>query len=201
MKSVEWSVARRPCPGESLCGDDFLVLETQGSILLAVTDGLGHGAEAAEASAIALATVQAHPELPLLNLLSLCDRAMTDHRGVVMTLVHLRPQNHTLCWVAVGNVSGLVIRNDSSRYGKTENILSFGGVVGQHHLPTHTPKALKLDRGDLLVITTDGISPDFAERLSLSASSEELAESVLAKYARPNDDALVLVLRYLGATS
>ena len=45
--------------GESACGDEWAVLDRDGSILVLVVDGLGHGPAAAEAAAEAVAVLRA----------------------------------------------------------------------------------------------------------------------------------------------
>ncbi len=183
-----------------MCGDGYLVEAGPQGIFISVTDGLGHGASAAEASTIALTTLKAHLNQSLPSLLELCDRALTGSRGVVMTLAHLDPQARTLTWIGIGNITSILVRNAAHRYGQVEEVLPFGGVVGHHQLPTRPPETLKLDPGDLLILATDGVLPGFADKISLSATPEEIAEKTLNGHARPDDDALVLVLRYLGGT-
>ena len=58
-----------------------------------------------------------------------------------------------------------------------------------------------MQRGDVLVIATDGVEPDFADGLALAGSPSEIARRALERHRKPTDDALVLVLRYLGARS
>jgi len=49
---IEWAVAELAQPGQSESGDRHLVLPTPDGGLVAVVDGLGHGAEAANAAKV-----------------------------------------------------------------------------------------------------------------------------------------------------
>jgi phosphoserine phosphatase RsbX len=51
----------------------------------------------------------------------------------------------------------------------------------------------------MVVLATDGIGTDFADRLTAGEPSQELADRILAQYGKESDDALVLVARYLGS--
>ena len=52
---------RQTYPGEAVSGDAARVIERQGHLLAMVSDGLGHGERAHDASAMATAWVDAHP--------------------------------------------------------------------------------------------------------------------------------------------
>jgi len=52
---IEWGVATLALPGETQSGDRHLVKPVGSTVLVAVVDGLGHGAEAATAAQAAAA--------------------------------------------------------------------------------------------------------------------------------------------------
>jgi len=56
---------------------------------------------------------------------------------------------------------------------------------------------LPISRGDTLVFVTDGIYSDFVLNLSALEAPQKSADRILAEHRRGNDDALVLVTRYL----
>ena len=48
---IEWAAKASPRPGENICGDKLIAVDVDGTAaLMGVLDGLGHGAEAAEAA-------------------------------------------------------------------------------------------------------------------------------------------------------
>jgi hypothetical protein len=50
----------------------------------------------------------------------------------------------------------------------------------------------------LLILATDGIHADFDQGIILQESVEQIAQKILGRNFKGNDDALVLVVRYLG---
>jgi serine/threonine-protein kinase RsbT len=57
--------------------------------------------------------------------------------------------------------------------------------------------SLCVERGDTLVLASDGLRSDFARGLWAEDSPEQLASGILARSAKGTDDACVLVARYL----
>src|SRR2546425_10541347 len=57
---IEWGVASLALPGEAESGDRHLVKPVGTGVLVAVVDGLGHGAEAASAAKAAVAALERH---------------------------------------------------------------------------------------------------------------------------------------------
>ena len=51
---------------------------------------------------------------------------------------------------------------------------------------------------DTLIIATDGINPDFDDGLTLDQDPQQIADGILAQHHSGDDDALVVVARYLG---
>lgn len=70
-----------------------------------------------------------------------------------------------------------------------------GGVFG-YRLPELHLSHLRLLDGDILALATDGIAGDFVESLAAAHSPEVLAGRILNSYAKPLDDALVLIARW-----
>lgn len=191
--TLDWGVAARPLPGEELCGDNHFVAQTATGWLLAVADGLGHGPEAAVASQTLVEVLQQHLELPPVELIRLCHEALRNTRGSAATIVTIDGKRCQLSWIGVGNVEG-VIRH-ASPASPAEYITMRGGIVG-FRLPCLQPSFLQLLDGDLLILATDGIDSDFVHAFLPLHPPDVLAASILAHYAKPTDDALVLVARW-----
>src|SRR5215472_796354 len=64
-----WGVATRALPGQTVSGDLHLVKEFRDGALLAVVDGIGHGAEATAAAGLAVRILEAHAEEPPVTLI------------------------------------------------------------------------------------------------------------------------------------
>jgi|ERR1043166_1298173 serine phosphatase RsbU (regulator of sigma subunit) len=190
---VSWGVASRALPGQSVCGDLHLIRNFADGVLIAVVDGLGHGEEAAVAARTALAVLENHPEAPLNVLVQSCHEALIKTRGAVMTLAFLQCAERQLTWLGVGNVEAVLV--SGSRPTRRAVVLS--GVVG-YQLPALRASAVPMAPGDLLVFVTDGIDAGFPEELPSKESPQGLADRILERHFKGNDDALVLAVRCLG---
>ena len=194
---IDWGVARRPLPGEVVCGDLHLIKPIRDGVLAAVVDGLGHGKEAAIAAKTAVTVLERHADEPLTALVNRCHEALTKTRGVVMTVATLRSFEDQLAWLGVGNVEAMLLRADRQAKARSDRVLLRNGVVG-YQLPALRASTLPLAPDDLLIFATDGIDAGFAEGLVRSDSPQQLADRILEHHFKGYDDALVLVVRYLG---
>jgi serine phosphatase RsbU (regulator of sigma subunit) len=193
---IQYAAAMAPVPGESESGDRYLVVPRPRGALVAVVDGLGHGVEAAKAAEVAAATVQAHAEESIIRLMQICDREMHATRGAAMILASIDGPDHTLTWLSIGNVDGILLRA-AAGHPPDESVLMRGGVVGLH-LPVLQAVVTPIAPGDTLILATDGVRPDFAAHVSRMEQPQRIADSICANYSKRIDDALVLVVRYVG---
>lgn len=192
---LTWSGATVPLAGEPTSGDRWLARQSGDDVLLAAVDGLGHGAEAESAAARAIEVLARHASEPVIPLLRLCHEALRGTRGAALSLARVVPAQDTLIWLGVGNVMGLVVRADRATEPPRESLLLRGGVVG-YNLPALVATVLPLGPGDLVLLATDGIVPDFGDGVIPGEAPGALAERLLRQYARTTDDALVLAARY-----
>jgi hypothetical protein len=188
---IEWSVALRSLAAES--GDQYLVERVPDGVMVAVVDGLGHGPAAAAAARTAVDVLRANAGEPPVSLLKHCHEALRSTRGAVVSLACFDGRGMT--WVGVGNVDGILVRADPD--AGAERLLVRGGVVGRQ-LPVLEAAQVEVARGDVLIFATDGVRSDFAEAVPGRGSPQSTADRILADYAKPTDDALVMVARYLG---
>lgn len=194
---VEWGVAERRMPGETLSGDLYLVKLLETGVLLAVADGLGHGEAAAEAARLALKTVEEYSHKPLVEVMEICSRKLRGTRGVVMSLAVVNIMDNSMEWLGVGNVEGVLVRSAPDGKPARESLLLSCGVVGGQLPPLRTA-VLELVRGDTLVFATDGIEPGFEGSIVPFKGPQEAAHEILARDGLETDDALVLVATFLG---
>lgn len=194
---LEWGVATLALGGQRVSGDQHLVQPFPTGLLVAVVDGLGHGGEAAVAAKTAIATLEVFAQLSVITLVRRCHDALTQTRGVVMTLASFNELDETMTWIGVGNVTGMLIRADASITPPQESVLLRGGVVG-YQLPNLSAAVLPVMTGDTLIFATDGLDSDFTEGVFLGDSPQRLATRILAQHGKGTDDALVLVARWKG---
>jgi phosphoserine phosphatase RsbX len=198
---IDWAVASSAAPGETQSGDLHLVKPLAGGVLIAVVDGLGHGAEAATAARTAVTTLEEHASESVLALLERCHRALKGLRGVVMSLAFADRRQNALTWAGVGNVECLLFHaNAATPANPTRaSLVTRGGIVGSE-LPQIRAQVVPLAAGDVLIFATDGIREGFSDGLQFEAPPQQLAEHILSQHGKGTDDALVLVARYRGGT-
>jgi negative regulator of sigma-B (phosphoserine phosphatase) len=196
-KLVGWGVAVQPLPGETALGDNYLVKEFPNGVLIAVIDGLGHGSEAAAVAETAVSVLAGFASEPIASLVKRCHERLAGTRGVVMSLASINAIDNTMTWLGVGNVDGVLLRPDANASPVRESLLVRSGIVG-YRLPPLRLSTISLVRGDVLIFATDGIRSGFVEWVRLTNSPQEIAESIIARYSKKTDDALVLVARYIA---
>lgn len=195
---LEWAVATRTLPGETESGDLSLVKPIASGVLVAVVDGLGHGADAAAAARAAVEAIGRHAQESPSAVFERCHRALHGTRGVVMSVAAFGRAERSMTWLGVGNVEGVLLPADG--IGRARGaLLTRGGIVGSE-MPRLQPHTLPVAPGDLLILATDGIREGFADALAVDATPQQLADHILASHSKGTDDALVLVARYRGGT-
>ena len=185
----------RPCEGETVSGDAVLLQPTQGGMLAAVIDALGHGSEAHRLtlqlsdalSAWLPGTLSPRPEIAL-GLLHECARGT---RGAVATVAWL--SNDTL----EGSVAG--IGNVRCRLlGTVTRTIEFGdGVLGQR-MRSPRSVAFELRPADVIVLFSDGVAGRFRldDYPSLSLDpAPTIALNIVKRFGKDTDDASCAVMR------
>jgi len=193
---AEYGVAKFVLPGETESGDQHLVCCNESGVLIAAIDGIGHGAEAANAAKAAIAILRGGVGEPIISLVAACHEKLRSTRGVVLSLASVDTKHGLMTWLGVGNVQGALVRVDKKN-GPQETLLLRGGVVGDH-LPFLQAAVLPVAKGDLLVFATDGIRADFVRTLFALENPQRAAERIMKSFSNQSDDALVLALRITG---
>lgn len=192
---LELGLRRAPMRGEVACGDAGAHASCGRWERLCLVDGLGHGPLAAIAAAAAVAAFHAAPESATpADIVGLCHAAMRITRGAVMAVAAIDLAGGRFVFAGVGNIAGVIHSGPASHH-----LLSVDGIVGHN-----VRKVLMVERGwspgDTLVLATDGLSGrwDMTAYPGLLKRHALLVASVLFRdFARPTDDATVLVARDL----
>jgi phosphoserine phosphatase RsbX len=199
---IEWGWAGEalgePAGGRD-SGDLHVVAPFPGGTLVAVIDGLGHGREAAAAARAAARVLEAQPDESVLALVERCHEDLRKTRGAVMSLASFDAQASSLTLVGVGNVEGVLLRSGPAER-RREDLAPREGIVG-YRLPPLRATRLSVSPHDTLVMATDGIERGFTVDLDLGRRPQEIADSILTRHRKRSDDALVVVVRYLGWTA
>jgi len=195
--AVDYGVAARALPGQSTSGDLHAVIPRPRGAIVAVADGLGHGYEAAIAAKVAINTLTAHSDLPLVDAVRCCHEALIKTRGVAFCVACLEWSDESLTWLSIGNVAALLLHADDRGNIQREHVLTRNGVVG-HRLPPLRSATHPIRRSDLLILATDGVRERFEMDVRFAAPPQEIADHILARSGKISDDALVLVARWNG---
>ncbi|MBX3232499.1 MAG: SpoIIE family protein phosphatase [Labilithrix sp.] len=188
----EVGVYGRPYPGEHVSGDHALFVRTDDALVLAVCDGLGHGPAARAAADAAMRYFVEHAGAAPATLLEGAHQALVGTRGVVMAA--LRATATELEVASVGNVDVQVVAPRSvRRFGGSSAVV--GGRPGPVK-PRGETAALAPD--DVIVMSTDGLTSKLSiehDYPLLRAHPVAIAQRILERFGRDNDDGLVLVAR------
>lgn len=189
----EVGILGRPYPGETVSGDDsWFARGDEGSLLLAVADGLGHGPLAALASGPAMTTVKQRWSEPLLDIFAAVDRELHGTRGAVMQLLRLDEGTSQLSTVGVGDTRSYVVDVREAR-----PLPSVPGTLGSKAQGrTRRVERTSVQAHELLLLATDGLSSKASIPPALWAKHPiEIAHQLLLRFGRDNDDVTILVAR------
>lgn len=194
---IDWAVEIVCLEGESVCGDCLKIIETADGVLVAVIDGIGHGAAASEASHTAADIIAEDPNLSLSALIMRCHQGLKASRGAVISIAHL-DRHRTMTWAGIGDVEGRLFRKSEAYMGNFEPLFLASGIVGGSQALTSSifMKSLTITRGDVLVLATDGIRTDLGDSINVDLDPKQIAKDVIEKHRKGSDDALVFVGKY-----
>jgi anti-sigma regulatory factor (Ser/Thr protein kinase) len=193
----EIAIMGKPYPGEIISGDDGGFVQSESQLLAAVADGLGHGPEAREASNRAIDAALSRRDRSPDEIITTLNQELADTRGCAMSVVRFKKQDRSIECVSAGDVHAhLYTRKEAQFFASTPF------VVGDRKIPQRKVRIEEgiAEPGSVLVVFTDGLK----SRTSLKGQLEvlrrppiEIAQYLLENDSRPDDDALVLVARFL----
>ena len=191
--AIDWGQAALVMPGQTQSGDRCVIAVANGTALIAVIDGIGHGAEAAAAADAAATVLETSPQEPLRTLFDRCHAQLRATRGAAMTVARFASHGHTLDWLGTGNIKTVLLRRSAHGFSCMD-LLTYSGVVGAQ-LTKRASSQTEVTPGDVLILATDGIDRKFIDSIRYDEAPQTQAERLLAAYRSPTDDALVLVAR------
>jgi anti-sigma regulatory factor (Ser/Thr protein kinase) len=191
----EVGIFGRPCAGEQVSGDHAVAVRSDARLLLAVCDGLGHGAPARLASNAAVKAFVEHRDGSPAAILEACHSRLHGTRGVVMAVAAVcEGESPALDMASVGNITiELVEPRSARRFGATSFFVGSQQRGWRQHV-----ESSPIQDGEVLVMFTDGIASraSIAEDLLLLREHPiAIAQRLAARFGRADDDVLVLVAR------
>lgn len=190
-----WDVSARvrAFPGAQKCGDAALALECAGGLLIAIIDASGHGIRAAAVAEQAVEVLTRECSSNVAALLGKVHHVLQGTLGAAAGLAFVDPRSGRVTYAGVGN----------TRAAKLGTIpwqgVSRDGTLGER-LPAHFPdQRIVLEKGDILMLTTDGI-PEIAGRKFVSErgywGAANITQRLLAEVSKLHDDAGCVVLKW-----
>ena len=190
---LQWAVATAPKQREAACGDGYLLLREGDRILIAVADGAGSGLLAKAASDACLDEVSKARTMSLPQLFESCHRRLVGTRGAALAVVTIDLGSAEMEWAALGDIDGVVYPAD----GRSDALISAiqrGGTLG-HGVPDIYSQRHGLQPGQVVALSTDGVSRKHRESRPLGAAPVEFARANLEKYGREGDDRTLAVFQ------
>jgi hypothetical protein len=187
---VEVGVVCVPMKGEEVCGDSWAVDRKEGRFLLLVSDGLGHGPDAARASRAAVVSFLEQRSKELLELLRGMHQELHSTRGAAVAIASL--DGARLDFTGVGNISAAVVSPDG-----IQRMVSMNGTLG-HQSHRMQQFSYTWGPGATLVMCSDGLATQWRVdgHPGLLSRHPSLVAGVLYRdFVRGRDDATVLVAR------
>jgi anti-sigma regulatory factor (Ser/Thr protein kinase) len=187
-----------PVTGEAANGDAWAVRQGPLSTRFLLVDGLGHGPDAAAASALAVSLFEHHAHRRPEDLLQLIHAGLRNSRGAAVALADCVAATGLVYFVGVGNLSGLLLGA-----GRNLHMLSHNGTVGvvARKIQVHS---YPWPAGGLMVLHSDGLATHWslASYPGLADRDPALIAGVLYRdHQRPRDDCTVVVARVAASNT
>jgi len=181
-----------PIPGEDVCGDGWAVFHDGTRDLVLVTDGLGHGREAAVASARAMEVFLAHGLDAPAEIVARMHEALRATRGAAVAVAELDRARRVIRYSGIGNVGGTVLHD-----GTTRSLVSHHGTLG-HGVHRIAEFQYPWPETALVVLNSDGLVSGWtlSRYPGLERRHPVLVAAVLYRdFQRGRDDTTVVVAR------
>lgn len=192
VEGFPMGVICRPYPGEEIAGDTWALREDKKKLELILSDGLGHGLMASEASKLSCEIFQEETKSQT-DLMDILHRALRPTRGAAVSLATIDLEKRTLSFCGVGNVSGEITGVGVS--GK--KCISYNGTVGVQIRKVQS-LTYPFDEGDIFVLASDGISTQWDLKDYPGAMNRHpfvIAGLIYRDFAKNTDDATVIVVK------
>jgi anti-sigma regulatory factor (Ser/Thr protein kinase) len=189
---IEFGVVCVPKPGEEQSGDAWAVEPRAGGAAIVVSDGLGHGPDAAAASAVAIARFRALAPAPPAATLAMIHEAMRPTRGAAVTVTEIDVTEHLVRHTGIGNIAGSLVTSAVMR-----RMVSHNGIAG-HEARRIGEFTYPWSDDTVLVLHSDGLGThwDLGRYPGLAVRHPSLVAGVLYRdFQRHRDDVVVLVAR------
>lgn len=187
---IDIEIAQRTLTGQMVCGDSALVVNKSDGFLLVVADGLGHGELAGQAAQTFCAYAKEHAHEDINEIIVGSNPVMAKTRGAAGLLMNLDETRKSLAIAGVGNIEVRALAKDRVAP------VNMPGILGR---PLRKVKRFDyaLNKNDLFVVFSDGISSRFNIEDYRGLSVKDVANRILNKHGKSHDDATCVAVRIL----
>ena len=184
----------RPCQGERVSGDTVVIRPLEGGLFVAIVDVLGHGPDAHQLALLIEAYLTRYASSDIPGLMKRLHEHVRGTRGAVAGLCAIDAAEGRVVYAGTGNT---VLR----RFGRTDTrLVSYDGVLGQN-MRTPRVQTLQLEKGDLVVLYTDGVRDRFTDQDYPGVAQhppKDVVRTLIERFGKDYDDAACIAVRYSG---
>lgn len=187
MMDIKIGTAQEPARGQVVCGDAFTIIENEHVLTIAIADGLGHGPQAAEASAAFCDFIKNKPGLDVEELIEAAHHAIKKTRGVAGSIIKIDRQRGQMFFSGIGNIECQALSSNPIKP------ICAPGIIG-HRFRKTLQFSYELTPSDIMVFFTDGISSRFRLANYRHLDLEEMAQTILQDHKKDHDDRTCITL-------
>lgn len=152
FENIEIASFQKAKNNNAWCGDAFFCIETDNYFICAVSDGLGSGELAYDASNTVISYIQSHHDEPLCTLMEKCNQLLVNKRGVVLSIMKVDYVNKEIIYSNIGNINCIFYSADQIL---RRTIPKRGFLCGRK--VSLTTQHIPYEKGMRFIIFTDGI--------------------------------------------
>lgn len=192
VEDYDFGAVAIPKTGEDVSGDKWAMKYNDRKILIMVSDGLGHGINASEASLEAVKAFDKCESVVLPEVMEAIHLGLKHTRGAAVALTEIDPDKNSVQYCGIGNITSAVVSPDASR-----SMVSHNGIVGHEVRKIHVFN-YPWTHDSLLIMHSDGIGTrwNLDKYPGIIQRSSSIICSVLYRdFQRGNDDVTVLAIK------
>jgi anti-sigma regulatory factor (Ser/Thr protein kinase) len=181
-----------PKPGEDVSGDGWAVEHFPFRTVFLVADGLGHGPDAARATAEAVRVFRQARGLAITEIIRAIHDGLRPTRGAAVAVLEADLEQRIVRFAGIGNISGALCGPTGMR-----QMVSHHGIAG-HQVAKIQEFSYPWPGGALIVMHSDGLIShwNFSTYPGLTARHPGLIAGVLYRdFSRGRDDVTVVIAK------
>lgn len=194
LSNFDIGLSVRPMQGELVSGDISILADHPQGLLAGLVDVSGHGTEAHALACRIKQSAENHGGARIEKILKRLHQEFHGSRGAAIGLTLLDHTRMTMTFAGVGNIN--VWRFGQDRWRG----VSRDGIIGQIMHSIYVQE-VDLHSGDLVVLTSDGISETTTGHLKEidrhGMRAQDLSDLILRMAGKNHDDASCLIVRCL----